>query len=148
MEYSRGNPGRIFFVRFDHGDDVISLLEELAEKENISLASVNFLGALEEATIVAGPVEPVRPPVSNMVKFDDGRETLGFGTITSKNGRPRIHIHSSFGKKELSLTGCLRKDSRVFITMEAVVIEVKGISAGRKLDKISGIDLVDFSPQE
>ena len=144
MQYSSGTSGRIFFVRFDHGDDVMSLLSDLAVKERISLASVNILGAIQEATIVAGPKTPVLPPEPNLVFFDDGREVLCFGTITSKDGKPRIHLHASFGKEEKSITGCLRKDNRTFITLEAVVTEIKGISLDRKIDEASGVDLVVF----
>jgi len=135
----------VFFVRFDNGDDVIAGLSLLAEKEKVSLASVNILGALRSAELVCGPKEPELPPEPNFVSFDDGREVIGFGTITSRNGKPRIHLHASFGKKEASLTGCLKKGNHTFITIEAVVSEIKGVSIDRKIDKVSGIDLVVFN---
>lgn len=144
MKYSSGSAGRIFFIRFDHGDDVITLLSDLAIKEKISLASVNILGAIQEGAIVAGPKVPVLPPEANLVNFNDGREVLGFGTITSRDGNPRIHLHGAFGSKKSSLTGCLRKNSKVFITLEAVVTEITGICVDRKVDEASGIDLIVF----
>lgn len=144
MQYSRGATGRVFFVRFDNGDDAVAVLAEIAEKENISLASVNLLGAIERATIVSGPKEPVLPPDPNVVVFNDGREVIGFGTITRREGKPRIHLHASFGSKKSSLTGCLKVGSSTFITMEAVITEITGISLTRRVDELSGIDLVSF----
>jgi uncharacterized protein len=148
VEYSQGTVGRVFFIRFDNDDDVVEGLSLLAEKEKVSLASVNILGALRSAELVCGPKTPELPPVPNFVSFDDVREVLGFGTITSRNGKPRIHLHASFGKKDTSLTGCLRKGNRVFITIEAVVSEIKGVSLDRKVDEGSGIDLVVFDAPE
>ena len=146
MEYTSGMIGRAFFVRFDHGDDIVSGLEAISKKENLSLATVNILGAIEKADLVCGPKKPLGPPDPNLVKFDDGREVLGFGTITSYKGKTRVHLHGSFGNKESALTGCLRKGNQTYITMEAVITEITGISLTRKLDKWSGIDLVFFDP--
>jgi uncharacterized protein len=145
MQYSKGKTGRVFFARFDHGDDVTRKLSEIASKEKILLASVSILGAIEEATLVCGPKKAEMPPDPNFVSFDDGREVVGFGTITSRGGKPRVHLHASFGKSGRSLTGCLRKNSRTFITVEAVITEITGIALTRKTDKASGIDLVSFT---
>lgn len=134
-------------MRFDHGEDVISLLSEMALKENISLAAFQILGAIERSHLVCGPKEPVLPPDPNLVNFNDGREAVGFGTITSINGKPRVHLHASFGQKDHSLTGCMREGSRVFITLEVVIWEISGISLTRKTDEASGIDLVCFDPR-
>ncbi|HPN72384.1 MAG TPA: DUF296 domain-containing protein, partial [Candidatus Omnitrophota bacterium] len=132
------------FIRFDNGDDIVSLLCDIADKEKISVATVSVLGAIEEGTIVSGPKKVALPPDPNVVSFNDGREVVGSGTITRKDGKPRIHLHASFGSGNSSLTGCLRKGSKTFITLEAVVSEIKGLSLERTIDPVSGIDLITF----
>jgi uncharacterized protein len=144
MKYARGTVGRIFFVRFEHGEDILEKIRELAEKESISLATITLIGALKDATIVCGPSKPEIPPEPVFVSFDDGREVLGIGTLVRRKDGIHPHIHGSFGKGEQALTGCLRKDCRTFITIEALITEVSGVTAERKKDDKTGIELLSF----
>ena len=144
MKYAKGSIGRVFFVRFEHGEDILDKIRELAEKENIALASIILIGALKDATIVCGPSKPEIPPEPVFVSFDDGREVLGMGTLVKRKGAIHPHIHGSFGKGKEALTGCLRKDCRTFITIEALITEITGITAERKKDEKTGIELVSF----
>lgn len=144
MQYKSGNIGRVLLVRFDHGDDILEKLKELSEKEDIHLATVTLLGALEEATIVCGPKKNEIPPEPVVLSFDDGREVLGIGTLIKRKGSIHPHIHGSFGKAQEALTGCMRKDCRTFITVEALITEIVGIGAQRKKDEKTGIELLSF----
>lgn len=145
MQYKSGTIGRVFLVRFDHGDDILGKVKELAKKENISLASIMFLGALEKADIVAGPKTLELPPEPMKLSFSDGREVLGFGTIASKGNEANSHIHIAIGKGEKTLAGCLRDNSATFLTIEAVITEIEGITVERKKDDTTGINLRSFS---
>lgn len=144
MQYKSGTIGRVFLVKFEHGDDPVSGIKDLAAKEDISLGSVTFLGALESSRMVVGPKEPKLPPEPEYVSFNDGREVLGFGTIVKKEGEVNPHIHATLGKGRETLTGCLREDCKTFVTIEAVVTEIKGISAERRKDDSTGLNLLSF----
>ena len=134
----------MFLVKFEHGENFIEKVKELAVKENISLATISFLGALIKADVVTGPQEMKLPAVPTWVSFSDGREVLGFGTMIEENGQVKIHAHSTFGKGETALTGCLRKSCEVFATVEAVITEVKGMKVSRQKDADTGCDLLAF----
>ena len=45
------------------------------------------------------------------------------------------------GKKLKTLTGCVRKKSRVFLVIEAVVFELKNIKASKDIDPETGLKL-------
>lgn len=65
------------------------------------------------------------------------------GTLfPSAEGAPQIHIHASMGKKKKSLTGCVRRDSKVFLVVEAVVFELKGVKAEKIQDPKTGLNLL------
>ncbi|MGB2599427.1 MAG: DUF296 domain-containing protein [Candidatus Omnitrophota bacterium] len=144
MEYSRGSIGRIFLVKFEHGDNLLEEIKKLINKENISAATVSFIGALSGGDIVTGPKETKLPPEPNFMTFKDGREVIGFGTIIKKDGEPSVHVHSSLGRGEDVLTGCLRNNVEVFVTIEAVITELNDVNATRKEDEKTGINLLAF----
>ncbi|MCX5693308.1 MAG: DUF296 domain-containing protein, partial [Candidatus Omnitrophica bacterium] len=61
--------------------------------------------------------------------------------FTNKKG-PQIHIHASLGKKKEVFTGCVRKDCKVFLVIEAVIFELKGVKAGKDIDPATGLNLL------
>ena len=129
MKYTKGTIGRVFLIKFSDKDIFLKEIEKFARKEKIKAATMIFLGALREGRLVTGPKKAVIPPEPNWVKFKDGWEVFGMGTIFTNKKGPQIHIHSSLGKKKKVFTGCIRKDSKVFLVIEAVVFELKGVQA-------------------
>ncbi|MFA5224803.1 MAG: DUF296 domain-containing protein, partial [Candidatus Omnitrophota bacterium] len=95
-----------------------------------------------EGDLVTGPKKPVIPPQPNKVAFKDGWEVMGIGTVFVNSRGPQIHIHSSMGKKNKSLTGCVRGKSKVFLVIEAVVLELKGVKASKDIDPSTGLNLL------
>lgn len=143
MKYTQGRIGRIFVLRFDDGDVVLDELKRLAKKEKIRSAVFLFLGALKKGHLVTGPKKPVVPPEPNRLRFKDGWEALGAGTLfPSAEGAPQIHIHASMGRKKKVLTGCVRGDSEVFLMIEAVVFELTGVKAEKNMDPKTGLNLL------
>ena len=144
MRYTKGTIGRIFLLKFEDDDILLKELEGLARKEGIKAATLIFLGALKEGDIVTGPKKPVIPPEPNWVKFSDGWEVMGIGTIFANKKGPQIHIHTAMGRKKDTLIGCVRKDSKVFLVLEALVIELSGVKASKDIDPMTGLNLLSI----
>lgn len=144
MEYTKGTIGRVFLIKFSDKDIFLKEIENFARKEKIKAATMIFLGALREGDLVTGPKKTVIPPEPNWVKFKGGWEVFGIGTIFTNKKGPQIHIHSSLGKKKAVFTGCVRKDSRVFLVIEAVVFELKGVKAAKDIDLATGLNLLNI----
>lgn len=142
MQYTKGTIGRVFLVKFEDDDIFIAKLKDLAKKERIRAATMIFLGALKKGDLVTGPKKPVIPPEPNNMKFSGGWEVMGIGTIFVNKSGPQIHIHGSMGKKQRVLTGCVRGDSKVFLVIEAVVMELKGVKANKDIDPRTGLNLL------
>lgn len=161
MRYTQGKIGRVFVVKFEDGDILLEKLAELVKKEKIKSAAMVFIGALKKGDLVTGPKKPLIPPEPNKVNFEKAWEALGIGTIftpapisssgnannklvrgfTNKSG-PQIHIHSAMGKKLKTLTGCVRGKSEVFLVIEAIIFELKGVSAAKSIDPETGLNLL------
>ncbi len=142
MKYTKGSVGRVFLIKFSDDDILLDQLDKLARKEKIKAATLVFIGALKRGDLVTGPKKPVIPPEPNWVGFKDAWEVLGIGTIYTNSKGPQIHIHASMGKKTKTLTGCVRKKSRTFLVIEAVVFELKGIKATKEIDPETGLNLL------
>ncbi len=142
MKYTKGVIGRVFLAKFDDGDILIDQLSELAGKEKIKAATIVFIGALNNGDLVTGPKKPVIPPEPNKVYFRDGWEVMGIGTIFTNKKGPQIHIHCAMGKKKDTLIGCVRGKSRVFLVIEAIIFELKGVKAGKAIDPKTGLNLL------
>jgi predicted DNA-binding protein with PD1-like motif len=67
---------------------------------------------------------------------------MGIGTIFTNSKGPQIHIHASMGKKNKTMTGCLRGNSKVFLVIEAVILELKGIRARKDIDPATSLNLL------
>jgi len=142
MKYTKGSIGRIFLLKFEDDDIVLKELDKFARHEKLNAATFIFLGALKKGHIVTGPKKPVIPPEPNWAKFKDGWEVMGIGTIFTNKKGPQIHIHTSMGKKNRVITGCVRKDSKVFLVIEAIVFELKGVKATKTVDIKTGLNLL------
>ncbi|MDA8432104.1 MAG: DUF296 domain-containing protein [Nitrospiraceae bacterium] len=142
MKYQVGRPGRVVIVRFEDRDDVLGNLVELAAKENIRSAVLYMVGGMREGSIVVGPEKDEFPPTPVWKKLGESHEVLGVGTIFWQDDSPKVHFHGAFGKKETVKVGCLRENSETFLVLEAVVIEIEGVTARRELDPASGMVLL------
>lgn len=142
MQYTAGKIGRVFVLRFEHDDDFNACLEAFCRRERLRSGFFFFLGALARGKLVTGPRKPVIPPQPNWVGFQGGWEILGVGSVFGNASGPQIHIHTSMGKKRRVLTGCVRKQARVFSVIEAIVLELKGVRLTKELDPATGLNLL------
>lgn len=142
MQYTQGSIGRVFIIKFEDKDDLLEELKTIAKKENIKAATIMLLGGMRGAGVVAGPKKPVIPPEPMWVTFDDGREVLAFGTLFWKDSEPAIHLHGAVGREQDTIVGCIRKDSSVFLVVEAVMTEIQGVEARKELDEKTGIAML------
>ncbi|MDD3088219.1 MAG: DNA-binding protein [Candidatus Omnitrophica bacterium] len=145
MKYTCGKIGRIFVLKFNDKDILLDKLAEFTKKERLRAATILFIGALRQGDLVTGPKKPVIPPQPNKVIFKGGWEVMGIGTIFTNSKGPQIHIHSSMGRKSKAFTGCVRGKSQVFLVIEAVVFELKGVKASKGIDLHTGLNLLNIS---
>ena len=78
------------------------------------------------------------------INFNDGREVLGFGTLFWKGDEPVLHLHGAIGREKETLTGCIRKESSVYLVIEAVITEILGIDARKTLNEKTGLVMLEL----
>ena len=130
-----------FFVRLERGEEILSSLAALAEKEDIALGCVSGLGAVDRFT--AGVFFP-QEKVYRKNDFHGNFEITSLtGTITRMDGKPYLHLHMSAGNEYGKVTGGHLNEAHVSATCEIVVRVVEG-SVGRAFSDEIGLNLFEF----
>jgi len=144
MNYKQGSFGRVFILKFDDQDDLLSGIQAVATRENIRIATVMLLGGLRTADMVTGPRETVIPPDPVWQNLADGREVVGIGTLFRDCDEPVLHLHGAVGRGHETLTGCIRKNASVYLVIEAIIAEIIGIDAHKALDDRTGVKMLEL----
>jgi predicted DNA-binding protein with PD1-like motif len=147
MHFTEAKMGRVFVLRLHDGDRLPDVLESFAEEKGVSNALCFFLGgAKENSRVVVGPKDCYTVPTEPMVTLLEGvHEACGVGTIfVDEEKKPKLHMHTSFGRSENTVTGCVRMGVEVWQIGEVVMIELSGAAAQRAKDKETGFDFLEI----
>ena len=127
MEYRKF--GDTYVVRMDRGEEILATLTALCEKENIRLAQVDALGAVDH--VVVG-VYDVPTKTYYKTEFNEPMEISNLcGTVSRKDGQVYLHLHVTVCGKDM-------------IACEMVVRTISG-DVDRRLDENIGLNLFKFS---
>jgi predicted DNA-binding protein with PD1-like motif len=146
MHFTEAKPGRIFVLRLHDGDRLPDVLEAFAAQHKVSTALCFFVGgAKEKSRVVVGPKDGNALPPEPMVTLLNGvHEACGLGTIfADEEGKPKLHMHASFGRKTNTVTGCVRMGVDVWHIGEVVLLELTGATAHRAKDKETGFEFLE-----
>ncbi len=95
MEACEARLGRLFVLRFQHGDDLIAEILAFARREGIKAAWLQVMGALHQGQLVVGPLEAKLPPVPVWQEYSGGWELLGIGNLFWEGDQPKLHLHGA-----------------------------------------------------
>jgi uncharacterized protein len=146
MQFTEAKMGRVFILRLHDGDHLPDVLENFAEQQKISHGLCFFLGGANEGSrIVVGPKDGKTFPPEPMTTLLKGvHEVAGVGTIfQNEEGKPKLHMHAAFGRKEETVTGCVRLGVDVWQIGEVIILELKGAQAKRAVDKKTGFEFLE-----
>ncbi|HET6516486.1 MAG TPA: DUF296 domain-containing protein [Thermodesulfovibrionales bacterium] len=142
MKYQVGQIGRVIVSRFEDKEDVLGNIITIVKKENIRAAAFYLVGGMREGKIVVGPENEELPPVPVWRELGESHEIVGFGTVFYQGEEPKVHFHGAFGKRDSIKVGCLREKSETFLVLEALIMEINGVTAVREFDPLSGLTLL------
>lgn len=139
MEYRKF--GDTYIVRIDRGEEILSSLAAFCEKEDIRLASVQALGAVDHAVV---GVYDVDTQVFTRKEFNEPMEIASLcGTVTRKEGRVYLHLHVTLCGTDMIARGGHANALRVSATCELALRVLPG-EVGRALDGVTGLNLFFF----
>jgi len=146
MQFTEAKLGRVFVLRLHDGDHLPNVLESFAAEKNVSSALCFLVGgAKENSRIVVGPKDGKAVPPEPMTTLLSGvHEVCGVGTIfKDEEGKPKLHMHASFGRNNKTVTGCVRMGVDVWRIGEVIVLELTSAKARRVKDKETGFEFLE-----
>lgn len=110
----------VYMGRFNHGDDMINVLQEFCLENSIRAAWVNIIGAVSRATLAYYDQE-AHKYLSRA--FEGGLEIVNCsGNISLKDEKPVVHLHITLSDPEYRAhAGHLMPGSSVVFAGEFVI---------------------------
>lgn len=130
-----------YVVRLDRGEEIVTELKALAEKEHIKLASVQALGATDDFTVGVFSLDTKAYAANH---FTGPHEIVSLtGTLDQMDGKPYLHLHMSAGNQEGQVFGGHLNEAWISPTCEMVVRCIDG-EIDRVKDEATGLNLFHF----
>ena len=137
MNYKRFN--NTIIAKIDKGEEIITKVMEICEIENVKLANINALGAVDEIEI--GLFDTKEKKYYSQ-KFSGDFEIVSLtGSITTKDGKLYNHIHIAVGDREYKVIGGHLSKAVVSATCELFMHIVDGVVERNFNDEV-GLNLL------
>ena len=134
--------GNTYVIRMDRGEEIVRTLTDFCKKENVTLGSVDALGAADHAVIGLYDVETRE---FHKKTFDEPLEISSLhGNISTMNGEIYLHLHINLAREDLSVVGGHLAECRLSATCEMFVRSIDGTVERRHDDDVTGLNLYDF----
>ena len=137
MKYQRFE--QTIIVRMDKGEDIVEQVKNIALKENIKLASIQALGAINDFTVGVFKTSE-KKYYANEFKGDFEIVSLT-GTINTMNDEYYSHMHLSAGNDQGQVFGGHLNKAIVSATCEMVIQIING-EVDRYFDEEVGLNLL------
>lgn len=139
MEYRRFE--NTIIARLDKGEEILEQVKKIALRENISLASVQALGAVDQFTVGVFKTEE-KEYLAN--EFQGSFEIVSLtGTINTMQGEFYCHLHMSAGNEKGEVFGGHLNRAVISATCEMVITVIDG-KVDRYHDEEIGLNLFRF----
>lgn len=137
--YETIEPKRILMGKLPHGADLLEELTAVCEKENITLGTVQAIGAVQKACIGYYDQD------THTYEFDTLDQHLEIvsllGNISLRDGKPMVHAHVTLSdEKNVCCGGHLGSGTIVF-ACEFVITSCDGPHLVRDHDEQTGLPL-------
>ena len=130
-----------YVIRMDRGEEVMATLSDFCQREDIRLAAVSAIGAVDRAVV---GLYDVGEKVYHKKEFNEPMEIASLlGTVTEKDGKPYLHLHATLCDAEMRTHGGHVNELRISATCEMILRLLPG-EVGRRLDEETGLNVLSF----
>jgi predicted DNA-binding protein with PD1-like motif len=121
------------------GTSLVEGILDIARKEQIKTARVEAIGTVNKLTL---GFYNRRVKKYEEHKFEEQLEVTGLlGNITLKDGKPFLHAHATFGRRDASVVGGHVLSATVSPLLEVVITATEN-TARRRFDEALGLNTI------
>lgn len=133
--------GSTIAVRIDRGEEILSSVKEVCQKEGIKLASISAIGAVDHVVVGLYMIEKQKFLPNT---FDGEMEMTSLnGNVTTKDGEINLHMHANFADKKGSVFGGHLSEAIISGTCEMFIEKIDG-EITRRIDEVTGLNIFDI----
>lgn len=134
-----GTFGGAIVLRLDPGEEILASLKQLCEREGVTLATVQGIGAVNRA--VLGLFDPATKQYSaNAIETNLEIVSLA-GNVTAMGGAVYLHLHMAVADARARVFGGHLSEAVVSATAEIVVTRMEG-AVERRFSEEVGLNLI------
>lgn len=139
MEYKRID--NVYVVRLDVGDEIMESLSRLCKAENITAATVQGLGAVNDVTVGYYSLEEKKYFYKT---FNHQFEMIALnGNITRKDDEPYLHLHIALSDENYNFFGGHLTEAVISITAE-IYLNVLDAEVNRRINPETNLNILDI----
>ena len=139
MEYRRF--GKQIVARMDRGEEILEQLNAICLKEDVKLASISALGAVDDFTVGVYKVDEQKYYSNH---FQGAYEIVSLtGTVNTMEGEYYAHLHMSAGSDKGEVFGGHLNRAVISATCEMVISVIDG-EVDRVKDPVVGLNVYKF----
>lgn len=139
MEYKKIS--NQYIVRIDKGEEVLTKIKELCEKEQIKTGYLTGLGATDYVKI--GLFDTIEKEYHSTVLEGPMEITSLVGNISTKDGDNYLHLHINVGNKDMKVFGGHLNECRISATCEINITAID-TEMEREFSEEIGLNLYKF----
>jgi predicted DNA-binding protein with PD1-like motif len=132
---------KTFALVFEPGDEVVSGLTRVAERQRLSASHVTAIGAFSEA--VLGYFDRERKDYTRIPVREQVEVLSLIGDVALKDGKPSLHAHVVVGRADGTTLGGHLLEARVWPTLEVILVESPA-HLRKRHDPATGLALIDL----
>ena len=144
MEYMKFDDA--YVVRLDRGEEIVESLTKICDREKITLATIEGIGAADHAVI---GLYNVGEQVYHKTELNGPMEITALtGNVSTMDGKTYLHIHINLCDEKMNVKGGHLNECRISATAEITIRTVNG-KVERFYDKNGvGLNLYQFPGNE
>lgn len=133
--------GDTIVARIDRGEEILASVKSICEKEQVKLASISALGAVDHVVVGLYKVAEKRY-FSNTFEGEMEMTSLT-GNVSVKNEEVYLHMHADFADAEGHVFGGHLTEAVISGTCEMFIHTLNG-AVGRRVDEATELNLLDL----
>lgn len=143
MKIKKQKINKLIWLEIKHGDDLHGVLTDYCFKNNIKAGMIFAIGALKKVKL--GFYDQANKKYLAK-KVNKPLEILScLGNISLKDGQPFIHAHLTVSDKAGRVYGGHLEPGSIIFACECAIMEASGELLNRKFNKLTGLNLWNFS---